>query len=131
MYMFNYLYMREEFTLGVMLGEGAFCDVKEITAITLKRKAEEEDSDNVVAVADNNKMASYTDEADFPVNLFQNKAEIREYMSQNCMRPNGNEESGQAARYALKQLKPTDKPTQLYQGLVDISIEAKFLACLK
>ena len=115
-----------------MLGEGAFCDVKEITAIALKRKAEEEDSDNVVAVADNNKMASYVDEADFPVNLFQNKAEIREYMSQNCMRPNGNEESaGQAARYALKQLKPTDKPKHLYQGLVDISIEAKFLACLK
>ena len=110
-----------------MLGEGAFCDVKEITAITLKRKAEEEDSDNVAVVA-----ASYVDEADFPVNLFQNKAEIREYMSQNCMRPNGNEESaGQAARYALKQLKPTDKPKQLYQGLVDISIEAKFLACLK
>ena len=109
-----------------MLGEGAFCDVKEITAITLKRKAEEEDSDNVAVVA-----ASDVDEADFPVNLFQNKAEIREYMSQNCMRPNGNEESGQAARYALKQLKPTDKPKQLYQGLVDISIEAKFLACLK
>ena len=109
-----------------MLGEGAFCDVKEITAITLKRKAEEEDSDNVAVVA-----ASCVDEADFPVNLFQNKAEIREYMSQNCMRPNGNEESGQAARYALKQLKPTDKPKQLYQGLVDISIEAKFLACLK
>ena len=122
--------MREEFTLGVMLGEGAFCDVKEITAIALKRKAEEEDSDNVVAVAEKNKMDD-VDEADFPVNLFQNKAAIREYMSQNCMRPNGNEESGQAARYALKQLKPTDKSKQLYQGLVDISIEAKFLACLK
>lgn len=121
--------MREEFTLGVMLGEGAFCDVKEITAIALKRKAEEEDSDNVAAVAEKNKKDD-VDEADFPVNLFQNKAEIREYMSQNCMRPNGNV-SGQAARYALKQLKPTDKPKQLYQGLVDISIEAKFLACLK
>ena len=116
-----------------MLGEGAFCDVKEITAISLKRKAEGEDSDNVATVTDNNNKMDDVDEADFPVNLFQNKAEIRKYMSQNCMRINddNNTEELSQARYALKQLKPTDKSKQLYQGLVDISIEAKFLACLK
>ena len=76
------------------------------------------------------------DEADFPT-IFQDKNAIREYLSENCMRDtdnddnNGNNSSGgQAARYALKQLKTPDTQKQLERGLIDISLEAKFLACL-
>ena len=76
------------------------------------------------------------DEADFPT-IFQDKNAIREYMSENCMRDTDNDDNnrnnssgGQAARYALKQLKTPDTQKQLERGLIDISLEAKFLACL-
>ena len=72
------------------------------------------------------------DEADFPT-IFQDKNAIREYMSENCMRDTDNDNNNngdKAARYALKQLKATDTQKQLEQGLIDISLEAKFLACL-
>ncbi len=140
-----------EFTLGVRLGEGAFCDVKEITAITLKRKemkngingnksgnqrqlaasiilpAPKEVASSAHSSAHDKDM-NETDEADFPVNMFQNKDEIRKYMSEYCIRQD--EIEGDQARYALKQLKPTDSKKQIEQGLIDISIEAKFLSCL-
>mmetsp|Transcript_59239 Transcript_59239/g.125932 ORF Transcript_59239/g.125932 Transcript_59239/m.125932 type:complete len:290 (-) Transcript_59239:614-1483(-) len=132
-----------ELTLGVELGEGAFCDVKEIAAIALKRKSNSDGGDggisngegiekflpktistpvSILSSGNNNE----TDEADFPVNLFQNKSEIREYMAENCIRDEGYEH----ARYALKKLKPNIMQKQLEQGLIDISVEAQFLACL-
>jgi len=120
----------DEITLGVLLGEGAFCDVKEVTAIVLKRKSNSNSSDN----DDNSekekepKQSHEIDEADFPVNLFENKSEIRKYMSTNCMRKDDDDRD--QARYALKQLAPTNVQKKLEQALIDISIEAKFLACL-
>ena len=114
-----------ELTLGVKLGEGAFCDVKEITAIVLKRH-NDVNGTNTTKKLDAS-VIHPVDEADFPT-IFQDKNAIREYMSENCMRDTDND--GQAARYALKQLKATDTQKQLEQGLIDISLEAKFLACL-
>lgn len=108
--------MREEFTLGAVLGEGAFCDVKEITAIA--------NNDSNCNQTQPNTSSDDVDEADFP-KLFQDKVEIRKYMSNNCMRKDDND-----ARYALKQIKPTDVKKQLEAALIDISIESKFLACL-
>jgi len=127
-----------ELSFGVKLGEGAFCDVKEITAIVLKRKSngngehssngnEKEKFLPKPRQKSSNLDSSITDEADFPVNLFQNKSEIRKYMSENCIRKDdiGRDHS----RYALKHLKPTNMQKQLEQGLIDISIEAQFLSC--
>lgn len=65
------------------------------------------------------------DETDFPVDIFQNTDEIREYMSEYCLRE---DDEGKHARYALKQLKPTNDRDKLEQGLIDIAIEAKFLS---
>lgn len=136
-----------ELTLGKRLGEGGFCDVMEISDIVLKRKSNSDDP----AVTNGNGATSFcllpepaaphhdssqgddafedeTDEADFPVNYFQNKNDVRKYMSEFCMRNDAIE--GDQARYALKQLKPTDSLKQLEQGLIDISIEAKFLSCI-
>ena len=125
--------------MGVKLGEGAFCDVKEITAIVLKRKSNGDDDHSSNGNEKEkflpqprqespNLDSSKTDEADFPVNLFQNQSEIREYMSENCIRKD--EIGGDHSRYALKQLKPTNMQKQLEQGLIDISIEAQYLSCL-
>jgi len=120
----------DELTLGVKLGEGAFCEVKEIIAITLKRKPNPEDGisngDGKEINSTKGRDESETDEADFPVDIFQTKSEIRDYMAENFIR----EEGGKNARYALKQLKPTNSQKHVEQGLIDISIEARFLACL-
>jgi hypothetical protein len=138
-----------ELTLGFKLGEGTFCDVNEITAIVLKRVSNgttsstgddgrpqcSKDSENEQFLPSTRHDSTFTqekDEAGFPVNLFQNKSEIRKYMAENCLRSDNNEDGvGQGqARYALKQLRPTDSQKLLEQGLIDISIEARFLACL-
>ena len=59
---------------------------------------------------------------------FTDKSEIRKYMSQHCKRKG--DDGVDQARYALKQLKPTDVQKQLETGLLDIMVEAQFLACL-
>jgi hypothetical protein len=117
-----------ELTLGKILGEGAFCEVKEIRAIKLNNNYDARDGDGHVTPADRtSKHKSETDEADFPVNLFQSKTELRNYMSDNCLRV---DDKGPHSRYALKQLKPNNSQKHVEQGLIDLSIEAKFLACL-
>lgn len=124
----------DETLLGVKLGEGSFCAVHEISKIVLRRKANSPDNDGKYTFLPQPKQDNSdptiadTDEADFPVNLFQNKSEIREFMSKNCIREDDTETGH--ARYALKQLKLTNSPKQLEQGLIDISIEAQFLACI-
>ena len=71
-----------------------------------------------------------TDEADFGLDgIFTNKAQIRHYMHEFCLRP-AETDMSMVARYALKQLKATDDEKHIRQGLIDISIEAQFLACL-
>jgi len=117
--------INDELKLGKILGEGAFCEVKEISAITLNNR---DTGNGKVAVTDLiSQHEGETDETDFPVNFFQNKAEIRTYMSDNCLREDG---TGTYSRYALKQLKPTNSQKHVEQGLIDLSIEAKFLANL-
>lgn len=107
--------------------------MKEITAIVLKRR-NDANGTNTTKKLDAS-VIHPVDEADFPT-IFQDKNAIREYMSENCMRDTDNDDNnrnnsgGQAARYALKQLKATDTQKQLEQGLIDISLESKFLACL-
>ena len=67
------------------------------------------------------------DETDFPVNFFQNEAEIRAYMSENCMRV---DHTGAHSRYALKELKDNQSKKHARQGLFDLALEAKFLSSL-
>ena len=129
-----------ELNLGDILGEGAFCDVKEITDIVLKRKSNEVVNEStwkeflpqpkeLLESSSSHHGIDQTDEADFPANLFHTTAEIRDYMSNYCTRED-KDTLEDHSRYALKQLKPTDDEKKLEQGLIDISIEAKFLACL-
>ena len=82
----------QELDLGVMLGKGAYCDVNEISAIVLKRRSECDangnDADEREAFLPAPKrLTAYastangqTDESDFPVNLFDSKDELREYI---------------------------------------------------
>lgn len=111
-----------ELTLGKILGEGAFCHVKEISAINLNSRENDEGSSPTELSSEHK---GETDEADFPINLFNNEADLREYMSDNCLREDG---EGLHARYALKQLKSTNSQKHVEQGLLDLSIEAEFLS---
>ncbi len=134
-------YNAGEITTGVKLGEGAFCDVREIISIALKREKKEgvddEEDDKIDCILPRHKRRSSTvgeevdleetDEADFPVNIFKTKSEIRSYMSKVYFRE---DEEGKHARYALKQLKPNEQQKHVEQGLIDLSIEAQFLSCL-
>lgn len=131
----HHLVERQEFTLGETLGKGAYCFVSEITDITLTRPQNgNTDADGTTSSLDLNSVLNTTsnddvvlDETDFPVELFRNTDEMRKYMSQYCLRE---DDGGKHARYALKQLKPTNDREKLEQGLIDISIEAKFLSCI-
>ena len=96
-----------ELTLGKILGEGAFCHVKEISAINLNSRENDEGSSPTELSSEHK---GETDEADFPINLFNNEADLREYMSDNCLREDG---EGLHARYALKQLKSTNSKNML------------------
>lgn len=99
--------------------------MKEICAIKLNNT---DAGDGDVPPADlKSEHKGETDEADFPIDFFQSEAELRNYMSDNCLRV---DHTGSHSRYALKQLKPTSSQKHVEQGLIDLSIEAKFLACL-
>lgn len=129
---------RQEFTLGATLGKGAYCYVSEITSISLTRAQENENIEDGTASSsptDQPNPKSETsalhnndivlDETDFPVGMFHSTDEMRNYMSEYCLRE---DDEGKHARYALKQLKPTNDRDKLEQGLIDIAIEAKFLS---
>eukprot|EP00804_Cyclotella_cryptica_P020464 CCRYP_014435-RA/>CCRYP_014435-RA protein AED:0.14 eAED:0.08 QI:0/0/0/1/1/1/5/0/482 len=134
----------DELTVGKILGTGAFCEVREISAITLQRLPEAPDHfEATESFIPQHKRLSTTsveggndshevDEAGFPVNgIFTTKEQIRKYMSTYCLRRGDDEEDKELhARYALKQLKVTDDEKKIRQGLIDLSIEAQFLACL-
>lgn len=129
------LFPPQEFKLGETLGRGAFCEVKEITAITLKRPKDAKDpfaSSLILPLHrhtnNSDRDTTNTDEADFPTNLFKNKDEIREYMSENFMRKD-DDCLGKHPRYALKQVKMINMK-QVETGLIDLSLEAKFLSCM-
>ena len=68
-----------ELTLGKFLGEGAFCEVKEISAINLNNnnkdtEVEDEGRQATTPPADLTYVhEDDTDEADFPINLLQSK----------------------------------------------------------
>jgi hypothetical protein len=71
---------------------------------------------------------SEIDEAGFPTNLFQSKDELRKYMSENFMRRD-DDDPREHPRYALKQVRMTNLK-QVEQGIIDLSLEAKFLSCM-
>lgn len=118
-----------------MLGQGAFCSVSEITAITLTLTQDDVTVCPVSALDHPNPKSEtafdhetiQTDEAGFPVNTFQSTEEIRNFMSEFCLRA---DDEGTHSRYALKQLKPTNDRKKLEQGMIDLAIEAKFLSCI-
>ena len=123
--------------LGDTLGHGAFCEVKEITAMTLRRKPHENDrfaSPLILPLprktlnSDVGMFETETDEADFLMNLSRNKDQIRKFMSENFMRKD-DDSLGYHPRYALKQVRMTSLK-KVEQGLIDLSLEAKFLSCI-
>jgi hypothetical protein len=67
-------------------------------------------------------------EADFPTNLFQSKDDIRKYMSKNFMRKD-DDGPREHPQYALKQVRMTSLK-QVQQGIINLSLEAKFLSCM-
>lgn len=122
----------EELELGDMLGHGAFCEVKEVTSITLRRAPNKKDrfaSSLILPVPRSDRKSesgiNVTYEADF-----QDKDSIRKYMSENFMRTAAKDNSlGLHPRYAVKQLRMTSQK-QAETGLIDLSLEAKFLSCI-
>ncbi|KAL7550122.1 hypothetical protein ACHAWF_013356 [Thalassiosira exigua] len=137
-----------ELSLGVLLGEGAFCQVNEIASIALNRTSTDGVSvdGGYVINFDDEKFVfipqpepipddhtspveddALEDESGFPVQLFRNETEMREYMSKNYTRK---DDDGEHARYALKRVKATNSQKHMEIGLIDTSIEARFLASI-
>lgn len=126
---------QDEFKLGDTLGHGSFCEVKEIAAIMLKRPPNAKDrfaSSLILPVPKSVRNSDFgiseIDEAGFPTNLFQSKDELRKYMSENFMRRD-DDDPREHPRYALKQVRMTTLE-QVEQGIIDLSLEAKFLSCM-
>ena len=101
-----------ELTLGKVLGRGGFCVVQEITKITLDDKA-----------SASSKPLATGEESE---HTFQSIVQDRSFMQANCLRGPGKD-----CRYALKKLQDTDNAQTFVNGLVDIAVEARFLAVIR
>ena len=100
----------KELDLGKVLGRGGFCVVNEITQINLKEGKQ--------AI----EQTSIEDERDI-YNIVQD----RKFMSSHCIR------SGKDYRYAIKILQDSSRkdPDTFVNGVIDLAIEAKFLAVVR
>jgi hypothetical protein len=116
----------QEFKLGDTLGQGAFCEVKEITAIMLKRPPNTKDRFESGLILPVPRQASNSDVASNEID--ENKDEMRKFMSENFLRKD-DDGLGDHSRYALKQVKMTNLK-KVTLGLIDLSLEAKFLSCI-
>lgn len=96
-----------------MLGEGFFCKVNEITDITLDFQPED--------------SLSTSEQLEDEREIY-NHIQDRSFMEIHCRRGIDND-----CRYALKRLKPQtcDKAEDFINGIVDLAIEAKFLAVIR
>jgi serine/threonine protein kinase len=103
-----------------VLGEGFFCLAYEVTDITLDENG----------AVDDRPVASSATSADqwWDEGEINNHVQDRLFMEQHCRR--GVDEE---CRYALKRLKPQTcaKVEDYINGVVDLAIEAKFLAVLR
>lgn len=118
-------FQRSELTLGHVLGRGGFCTVHEISQVTLV------DSANGLANGDANRGRSATkddiEEENHEPNAWNNMIQDRKFIAAKCIR------KGKDARYALKLLSPEtlEDPERFVAGIIDLAIEARFLAVVK
>lgn len=122
-------HLAPEIFLGKKLGEGAFCEVYKIANIQLKPAGDNSSTSQDGGVSGRSSFRLLSgerqeDEGYFPLlNMFQNKSEIRQYMADHCTLEGGR------VRYALKRVKATQTQEQFEECMVDLAIDAQFLAC--
>jgi serine/threonine protein kinase len=96
---------------GKVLGRGGFCVVTEITNIKLKDDSKKDG--NNVKIDDEHRIHDIVQD--------------RNFMAQHCIR------QGKDCRYAIKQIQDSIRstPDTFVNGLVDLAIEARFLAVVR
>uniref|UniRef100_A0A7S2RHH1 Protein kinase domain-containing protein n=1 Tax=Eucampia antarctica TaxID=49252 RepID=A0A7S2RHH1_9STRA len=146
--------------IGQLLGVGGFCDVSEITALHFKLEKSISDKhvndeeynddkrDTVIEADDSQKVelgleegilkttslqdCSEDDDEDYNMHLsesfdghdqYSEINDVKKYMSETCMRRND-------SRYAIKCLKENLTEKERRYGVLDLAIEAKFLASI-
>jgi hypothetical protein len=102
-----------ELTLGRLLGKGGFCEVREITKITLDKRS----------VNDDTTTERLDDE-----HAIHNIVQDRSFMETHCLRGKDKD-----CRYGLKLLLPTckDDAQTFINGIVDLAVEARFLSVIR
>eukprot|EP00934_Nitzschia_sp_Nitz4_P004290 Nitzschia sp. Nitz4//scaffold369_size34440//28819//30358//NITZ4_007847-RA/size34440-processed-gene-0.18-mRNA-1//1//CDS//3329549380//4280//frame0 len=102
----------DEIVLGAKLGSGGFCDVLEVSAITLSKEHKEAKDDPT----QENKEQTIDSKI---------SRELRKFLSLHCRREGG----AQDARYAIKQLRQDirNDPPELCRAIVDINVEISIL----
>ena len=100
-----------ELTIGKVLGRGGFCVVSEVTKIKLK-------TGDVVG-----QKEDMQDDEHYIHNIVQDRG----FMAQHCIR------QGKDCRYALKKMQDSCRkdPQQFINAIVDLAIEARFLAVIR
>jgi hypothetical protein len=111
---------------GQVLGEGFFCFAYEITDIALDEDdglVHDDDRSSSIEAAPSS-PGRWNDERD----VYDQHVQDRTFMEQHCRRG-----PGEDCRYALKRLKADTcaRAEDYVNGLVDLAIEAKFLAVLR
>eukprot|EP00538_Stauroneis_constricta_P006707 CAMPEP_0119556492 /NCGR_PEP_ID=MMETSP1352-20130426/8424_1 /TAXON_ID=265584 /ORGANISM="Stauroneis constricta, Strain CCMP1120" /LENGTH=413 /DNA_ID=CAMNT_0007603455 /DNA_START=244 /DNA_END=1485 /DNA_ORIENTATION=+ len=111
-----------ELTLGRVLGRGGFCVVNEVTGITLHTNNDSNNNNN-----NNNPASNNTNNNDDDEHYIHNIVQDRSFMSDHCIR------QGKDCRYAIKiiQDKSRRDPNVFVNAIVDLAIEAKFLAVIR
>lgn len=113
-----------ELTIGRVLGRGGFCVVSEITKVTLRDSSRQASTKSGKQKRRSSNNLEDLEEEEYQIT---NIVQDRKFMEQHCIR------GGKDARYAIKKLSDDcmKDPSLFVNGIVDLAIEARFLAVIR
>lgn len=129
------LFDSNEVKVGPILGVGGFCNVHEIVAMSLNSQTNGHNDSSTFNKTTVLAQEMAKNDLDFDEEEavgfdgfdihddFVDMIDVKKYMAQNCIRQTD-------ARYALKRLKVDLTEKELHYALLDLAVEAKFLASI-
>ena len=126
------LFDSNQIKVGKILGVGGFCDVHEVCGMSITpqtnghnvRSTLNETTDLEQQTVENDLDFEEEEDECFDVHDdFVEMNDVKKYMAKNCIRQTD-------ARYALKRLRRDVEQKQLDYALLDLAVEAKFLASI-
>ena len=109
-------FKRKELGLGEILGQGCFCIVNEISAISLSNE------ENTTITTTSKKNSNQSTKSPSRKSIVYD----REYMEKHCARENEGK-NDKDARYAIKRVKRSLTGSERTKGIIDLAVESQLL----